>query len=153
MRRIFLLWRSPTVSLSRAWALAATLALAGCPTVDLGDNPPDPGICQPDRGYFEDVIWPQFIAPQNAADSCVNAAGCHRVNDGRSGFRVNVPTGGEPVDFSGNYDSVVFFLNCSDPASSRLFTKPLAGVQEHAGGDLFSAGEAPAQAFLEWFDP
>jgi hypothetical protein len=138
---------------SLALALAAALCLTGCPTVDLGDNPPDPGICQPDRGYFEDVIWPQFIAPQDPAASCVSAAGCHRVNDGRSGFRVDVPVGGEAVDYASNYDSVVFFLNCSDPASSRLYTKPLAGVQEHAGGDLFSAGEAPAQAFLQWFTP
>lgn len=141
MRSIILLSLSPV----------AVLCLAGCPTVDLGDNPPDPGLCQPDRGYFEDVIWPQFIAPADAASSCVSAAGCHRVNDGRSGFRVNVPAGGGAVDFAGNYDSTVFFLNCSDPASSRLFTKPLAGVQEHAGGDIFGAGDAQAQAFLDWF--
>ncbi|HWN71723.1 MAG TPA: hypothetical protein VNM90_28995 [Haliangium sp.] len=153
MRSIFLLWRFLGRALALAPVLAAPLCLAGCPTVDLGDNPPDPGICQPDRGYFEDVIWPQFIAPSNPDDSCVDAPGCHRVNDGRSGFRVSVPTGGEPVDFDGNYDSVVFFLNCSDPSSSRLFTKPLAGVQDHAGGDLFGRGDASAQAFLQWFTP
>jgi hypothetical protein len=130
----------------------AVLSLAGCPTVDLGDTPPDPGQCQPDRGYFDEVIWPQFIAPQDAALSCVDAVGCHRSNDGRSGFRVSVPSGGGPVDFSGNYDSVVFFLNCNDPASSRLLTKPMSGAQEHAGGNLFDPGDPAVEAFLQWFE-
>jgi hypothetical protein len=134
-------------------SLATALCLTGCPTVDLGDNPPDPGICQPDRGYFETVIWPQFVAPQDPTLSCVDAAGCHRDSDGRSGFRVAVPAAGAPVDFDANYDSVVFFLNCSDPASSRLLTKPLTGVQSHAGGDMFNRGSASEQAFLQWFTP
>jgi hypothetical protein len=129
---------------------AAALCLAGCPTVDLGDTPPDPGQCRPDRGYFEDVIWPQFIAPADAELSCVDAVGCHRANDGRSGFRVSVPSGGA-IDFDANYDSVVFFLNCTDPAASRLLTKPMSGVQEHAGGNLFAPGDPAVDVFLQWF--
>lgn len=128
---------------------AAALCLVGCPTVDLGDTPPDPGQCRPDRGYFDDVIWPQLIAPEDPERSCVDAVGCHRANDGRSGFRVSVP-GDNNLD--GNYDSVVFFLNCNDPAASRLLTKPMSGVQEHAGGNLFAPGDPVVDAFLQWFE-
>ncbi|WP_045118884.1 hypothetical protein [Haliangium ochraceum] len=141
--------------LDLAWSSIAAsvlvVGLAGCPTVDLGDTPPDPGQCRPDRGYFEDVIWPSYIAPDDAALSCVDAAGCHRDSDGRSGFRVRVPRAGEAVDFSSNYDSVVFFLNCSDPGASRMLTKPQSGLVDHAGGDIFAGNSASAEAFLDWF--
>lgn len=127
---------------------AAALCLAGCPTVDLGDTPPDPGQCRPDRAYFDEVIWPQFIAPDNPELSCVDAVGCHRSNDGRSGFRVNV----SGDDLTANYDSVVFFLNCNDPVASRLLTKPMSGVQEHAGGNLFALDDPAVEIFLQWFE-
>ncbi len=131
-------------------ALAAAL-LAGCPTVDLGDTPPDPGQCRPDFAYFQTVVWDQYIAPADAELSCVDAVGCHRDGDGRSGFRVALPAGDAPVDYRGNYDRVVFFLNCNDPASSRLLTKPISGVIDHAGGDLFGPGSEAEAAFLDWF--
>lgn len=135
-------------SFSAAFALLST----GCPTVDLGDIPPDPGQCRPDQAYFEDVIWPEFLAPADPALSCVDAVGCHRDSDGRSGFRVSVPAAGEPVNYNRNYDSVVFFLNCNDPAASRLLTKPISGVLDHAGGDMFGPGSESAEIFLQWFD-
>lgn len=126
----------------------ATL-LAACPTVDLGETPPDTGQCRPDRQYFEDVIWPEFIAPPAAASSCVAAAGCHETSTGRSAFRVD---GIEPIDLSANYDVVTRFLNCGTPGASPLLTKPLAGIEAHGGGDIFSSTADPAvTAFEAWF--
>ncbi|WP_428261839.1 hypothetical protein [Haliangium sp.] len=138
-------------SVAFAGMTLAALVSTGCPTVDLGDVPPDPGQCRPDFAYFRDVVWPEYIAPQDPDRSCVDAVGCHRANDGRSGFRMSVAQGGQGVDFQANYDGVVFFLNCNDPSASRLLTKPLTGVLDHAGGDLFAPGSASETVFLDWF--
>lgn len=129
------------------FALASAL-LAACPTVDLGDTPVSPGSCRPDMAYFEDVIWPQFIAPANEAQSCVAEGGCHQLENGRSAFRVSV---NPPIDFAANYNVTTRFLNCGTPQSSPLLTKPVGGVDSHGGGDLFAPGSEPELVFLDWF--
>lgn len=128
----------------------AGLTGSGCPTLDLGEAPPDPGTCRPDPVYYSDVIWPEFIAPADDNLSCVSASGCHAADDGRSSFRVNTDT---PVDHDANYTIVTRFLNCGSPDSSSLLTKPLGGVDSHGGGDLFSSGSNSEQVFLQWFNP
>ncbi len=137
-------------SVAGACVLAASAVLLGaCPTVDLGETPPDTGQCRPDRQYFEDVIWPEYIAPAAAAASCVAAGGCHEASTGRSAFRVD---GIEPIDLSANYDVVTRFLNCGTPSASPLLTKPLAGIEGHGGGDIFATSGDPAVvAFEAWF--
>ncbi len=130
---------------------ATVLAAAGCPTVDLGDNPPDPGQCRPDMAYFETVIWSEFIDTGDPATSCVDTAGCHRDSDGRSAFRVVLPPTDQPVDFRANYARVVPFLNCGAPEASVLLAKPLRGVSTHAGGDPVQPGSDEERIFLEWF--
>ena len=126
-----------------------------CPTVDLGDNPPEPGICRPDRSYFISTIWPQYIAPEAPMRSCVAQAGCHRLNDGSSSLRLEVDPGNpEAVDLGGAYDVVTRFLNCGVPESSPLLTKPLVGVDSHAGGDFIDPNDPndpQYSVFLEWF--
>ena len=129
------------------------LTSAGCPTVDLGDVPPDPGQCRPDPVYYETVIWPEFLAPVTPEISCVSEAGCHRSEDGRSAFRLLVPPAGsaEPVDHNANYGVVTRFLNCGTPEASSLLSKPASGVDPHGGGDLFGPGDPSYQTFIDWF--
>lgn len=131
------------------------LSSAGCPTVDLGDVPPDPGQCRPDPGYFRDVIWGGYLAPADEMRSCVSQAGCHRTGDGRSALRLSVPPAGMPdaVDHDANYAVVTRFLNCGSPAASSLLSKPIGGVDPHGGGDMFAAGSEPETLFLQWFGP
>jgi hypothetical protein len=118
--------------------------------VDLGDTPPDIGLCRPDRQYYIDVIWPQFLAPAAANRSCVAAAGCHEAQSGgRSALRLSTAT---PIDHDRNYQVVTRFLNCSTPLSSELLTKPLAGIEAHQGGDIFPSTTDPAViGFQGWF--
>ena len=135
--------------LTWGFAVLCTAGLAGCPTVDLGDTPEDPPLCNPDRIYFEDVIWPEYLAPADPDRSCVGRTGCHRITDGRSALRLDTE---EPIDVSANYQVVRRFLNCGSPASSSLLTKPLGGLDPHAGGDLFADTTDPAVvAFEAWF--
>ena len=130
-----------------ALALAAPLALAGCPTVDLGDNPPDPGVCRPDRGYFDSTIWPMYLRPTDEARSCVKS-GCHGDVRGVSALRLDST---EPIDLARNYSVATRFLNCGTPEASLLFTKPLRGLEAHGGGDIFADVDAQADAFRGWF--
>src|SRR5687768_16421568 len=113
-----------------AWRAASSLAgvalcallVTACPTVDLGGAPVSPGACRPDPAYVEAVIWPDFIT---GAASCVGAAGCHRLEDGRSALRLDTA---DPLDLGRNYAVVTRFLSCGTPSASSLLTKPLAGV-------------------------
>jgi hypothetical protein len=127
----------------------ACLLLAACPTVDLGDVPPDIGQCRPDRQYYIDVIWPQYLAPTQAPRSCVAASGCHEAQGGRSALRLSIAA---PIDHDRNYQVVTRFLNCSTPLASELLTKPLAGIEAHQGGDIFPSTADPAvTSFQGWF--
>jgi hypothetical protein len=122
--------------------------LAGCPTVDLGDQPPVPGDCQPDPAEFEATIWPMALSTGDDATTCVKA-NCHSQATGRSGLRlIENPSGA--ADHAANYESVIRFLNCAAPRSSRLLTKPVAGIDGHGGGDLWTYDTAPASTVEEW---
>lgn len=133
----------------RALALATlAVALTGCPTVDLGDDPVEPGVCRPSPDYFQTTIWPQYLAQPDQAKTCVGRSGCHAETDGRSALRLdNV----EPIDFSRNYQVVTRFLNCGTPGASALLTKPLSGEDPHGGGDMFGPGDPSVTVFEGWF--
>lgn len=126
---------------------AALLPVAACPTVDLGDNPPDPGVCRPPRDYFDSTIWPQYLAPADEARSCVKA-GCHGDVRGVSALRLDST---DPIDLARNYSVATRFLNCGTPEASPLYTKPLRGLEAHGGGDIFNDVDGQAAAFRMWF--
>jgi hypothetical protein len=129
-------------------ALASATLLTACPTVDLGDQPPDVGQCRPDKLYFNDVIWPRYIAPVDMTRSCVGKSGCHAADTGRSALRFSTA----PVNADGNYQVATRFLNCQSPLASTLLTKPLAGQEAHLGGDIFPNVNDPAvNDFRGWF--
>lgn len=133
--------------------LAATLFLAGCPTIDDGDPPITPGTCQPDFAQFRDQVWPTvFAAPSGSNPSCVGAGGCHRQSDGRSALRlIEMPT--TDSEHMQNYEVVTRFLNCTTPDASSVITKPLANVDGHGGGDLWNAVTDPQPACVEsWIE-
>ncbi len=124
------------------------LACAGCPTVDLGDDPVEPGVCRPDPDFFRTRVWPEYLAQPDMAKTCVGRSGCHGEADGRSALRLDTT---DPIDFTRNYQVVTRFLNCGTPEASSLFTKPLTGEDPHGGGDMFAGGDASAAVFLDWF--
>lgn len=133
-----------------AWGLVvAALLCSSCETLDLGENPPDPGSCRPDFAYYRDTLWPEYLAAPDSALSCVTASGCHDIADGRSALRVDTS---EPVDHEFNYSVVTRFLDCASPDTSPLLLKPLSGQEEHGGGDLFDENAAVVGTFLDWFN-
>lgn len=130
------------------WAfLACAVALCGCPTVDLGDTPPDIGACNPAGGvaYFTDVVEPMYLKIADTANGCARSSMCHA---GAHGLTLTT----NPVDDLANFRVTQQYLNCGQPMASELLTKPLKGVDFHTGGDLFQDTSDPAvQAFLGWF--
>jgi hypothetical protein len=131
---------------------AGAIALAGCPTVDLGEPPPAPGLCRPDLAYYRDVVWPEFLAPAAVPTrSCVAASGCHQRANGRSALRLIAAEPLAQTDHQANYDVVTRFLNCGTPEASSLLIKPLGGIEPHGGGDVLTPGGAEEMTFLLWF--
>lgn len=130
-------------------ATVAVVGLTGCPTVDLGDTPPDIGQCAPNGGmdYFVNTLWPMYLHPPGGgAKDCAQSTGCHQM---AHGLALSTTA---PIDYTANYRVAQQYLNCGTPAASELLTKPLAGVDGHGGGDLFpSTSDPAAQAFLDWF--
>ncbi len=120
--------------------------LAGCPTVDLGDTPPDIGQCNPMGGldYFQNTIWPNYL--NNTTKACVQAA-CH--DQGGNGGLLRYVTS-PSIDYPGNYRKSLVDLNCSMPSASLMLTKP-TGFDPHGGGTIFSMSDPLAQTFLAWF--
>ena len=127
--------------------LLLVLLASGCPTVDLGDEPPIPDACRPDKQLFVDEVWPMALAA-GGAGSCV-AADCHAKATGRSAFRV-IPTPATMSEHDQNYEATIRFLNCGTPRASALLTKPVGSVEPHGGGDLWSYGQAPADLVETW---
>jgi hypothetical protein len=131
------------------WAVGAfcVLALAACPTVDLGDSPPDIGLCNPSKGlqYFISDIEPKYFELPDAVNGCARDSSCHDQAHGLTLERI------EPDD-AVNYRVTQGYLNCGDPMASELLTKPLAGIDGHGGGDIFqTTSDARVVDFLAWF--
>ena len=129
----------------RAFACCALL-LCGCPTVDLGDDPPDVGLCNPARGaqYFQDEIVPKYLKLQDKTNGCGRSSACHDRSHGLA-LDLNNPMS------TANYRLTLNYLNCGQPRQSQLLTKPLAGEDGHGGGDLIQNGSTEMMVFLMWF--
>jgi hypothetical protein len=137
-------------------SLVAVGALAGCPTVDLGDTPVTPPLCRPSLDGFKKVggIWDTAIDPPDASKSCVAREGCHAQATGRSALRLTAKPRDQmtDADWSQNLDVIARFLNCASPASSAFITKPEAGIDSHLGGDLWTCTGScePITTVEEW---
>jgi hypothetical protein len=128
-------------------ALACSvLLLCGCPTVDLGDDPPAVGLCNPMGGYeyFQTQIVPNFLKLSDLATGCGRSSMCH---DRAHGVAYDLAN----PDSMANYTLSKNYLNCGTPRQSQLLTKPLAGEDGHGGSDLFVNGSPEMMTFLMWF--
>lgn len=131
--------------MTRALALC-TVLLCGCPTVDLGDDPPDVGLCNPAGGitYFQTQIVPNYLKLADKTNGCGRSSTCHDRAHGLA-FDLNNPTS------TTNYRLTQNYLNCGSPLQSQLLTKPLAGQDGHGGGDLIQPGSSEVTVFTMWF--
>ena len=133
----------------RHWAFACCVVLlCGCPTVDLGDDPPDIGLCNPSKGlpYFQNEIVPKYLKLSDSANGCGRDGGCHNRSHGLA-----LDLTAANLTSAANYRVTQQYLNCGQPRQSQLLTKPLAGEDGHGGGDLIQNGSTEMMTFLKWF--
>lgn len=131
----------------RHWVIACSITLlGGCPTVDLGDDPPDIGLCNPAGGlpYFQSEIATNYLKLADRTTGCGRSSSCHDHAHGVA-FDLADPTS------SANYRLSQRYLNCGQPRQSALLTKPLTGEDGHGGGDLFAVDSTQYNTFLGWF--
>lgn len=143
---------------SAAWTLLrcapAALVLLGCGTVDLGDPPADVNRCRPDRAFFVQRVWPEFLdkaSPVDGSKRCTDR-GCHDASSGRQLVltRPTSPPGVPlPPDWDAVYKSVTNQMSCTDVAASELLTKP-DGRVPHGGGRLIAPNGPEAQLVRQW---
>lgn len=129
----------------RAFA-CCVLLLCGCPTVDLGDDPPAVGLCNPAGGqdYFNTQIVPSYLKLADRTTGCGRSSMCHDRAHGAA-FDLANPTS------TTNYTIAKNYLNCGTPLQSPLLTKPLAGQDGHGGGDLVQPNSTEVMVFEGWF--
>lgn len=148
----------PAIALAAIVPLTALLpTLAGCATVDLGDNivPPD---LQLDEDFFYCQIQPNVVQAASCASGGAGEMGmCHTA---RSSLRLSdtasiaPPTCEEdrvtsavPPEYMENFRAVQFTVQ-SDPLSSPFYRRP-TGLDSHPRV-IFAEGSTEADLIAEW---
>ncbi|MDQ3032282.1 MAG: hypothetical protein M3Y87_07695 [Myxococcota bacterium] len=143
-----------------SWCLAGGIAgggLAGCGTIDLGDNivPPDLML---DEDFFYCRIQPEVVQPSGCAGGGPGEEGmCHT---SRSSMRLVDTTGVAPPECEGdmvvgvvppeymqNFTAVQFTVQ-SDPLSSPFYRRP-TGLDSHPRV-IFPEGDPSADLISQW---
>lgn len=135
------------------------LLLAGCGTVDLGDNivPPDLRL---DEDFFYCEIQPNVLTQNSCAGGGSGEGGqCH---DSRSALMLvetsaappdcmdGVIVGGTiPTDYIANFEAIRFTVQ-SDPLSSPLYRRP-TGMDSHPRV-IFDTGDPAAMLIVDWIN-
>jgi hypothetical protein len=116
-----------------------------------------------DFDYYRQNIEPMFARPRGYPNGGGNPA-CVMCHSWQTSLRLSLedmtetPDGWTwtPGQSQANYDVVTRLVNASDPASSKLLTKPLAqqaGGERHSGGTFWeSASDPEYQAVLQWIE-
>jgi hypothetical protein len=134
------------------------LSIAGCGTIDPGDNfiPPDRML---DEDFFFCEVQPNVISARSCASGEAGEAGdCH---SSRSALRLSAmaemdapPTcadgrvvGAVPASYEDNLEALRFTVQ-SDPLSSPLYRRPLQ-LDSHPR-PIFDASSPEAMLIVEW---
>ncbi len=152
---------APVVSSPHRAALGVLMAfacLAGCGTVDLGDNfvPPDLVL---DEDFFYCRIQPEVITPQTCASGAAGDGNACHAN--RSALRLStaaematpptcedgVVVGTVPPEYEANLEAVRFTVQ-SDPLSSPIYRRPI-GLDSHPRV-IFDEASPEADLIVEW---
>jgi len=132
------------------FTVCSLAVVASCKQVE---NTTNAGVQTLSQSLFESTVNPIFDADIGGR-TCASS-GCHATPGGSGGSFIIFPNAaGDPVKMAGNFASASGFANISDPAQSKLILEPLTGifstVGSHAGGDIFTNGDANYNAIVNW---
>ncbi len=117
----------------------------------------------PNFDYYRQNIEPMFARPRGYPNGGGSPA-CVMCHSWQTGLRLALEDMTETPDgwtwtagqSQANYDVVTKLVNASDPASSKLLTKPLApqaGGEGHSGGSFWESTSDPEyQVVLQWIE-
>jgi hypothetical protein len=86
-----------------------------------------------------------YLKISDTTNGCARNSMCH---DQAHGLALSRTVGDDML----NYRVSQGYLNCGQPKASEFLTRPLAGIDGHGGGDLFTTGSIEYTTFLGWFD-
>jgi len=85
-----------------------------------------------------------------------SASGCHNITGGSGGSFKIYANATTTAELTANFISAKSFANLVDPAQSKLLLEPLTGifssVGSHAGGDIFTNGDANYTIIFNWIN-
>jgi hypothetical protein len=150
-----------TVAVGVFGALGLTSATQAGPSELIAADVED--IDRRDFDYYRQNIEPMFVRPRGYPDQGGNGS-CVMCHTWQTSLRFALEDmtetpegwGWTPGQSTLNYQVVTQLVNASDPASSRLLTKPLstqAGGEGHTGGNYWDSTNDPEyQIVLEWIE-
>ena len=132
--------------------LYSLFTLTSCKSVENTENT---GVQTLSQSTFETLVNPIFDA--NIGGRTCASTGCHATPGGSGGSFIIYPNAaGDAFKLAGNYNSALSFANLVNPAQSKLLLEPLTGifssVGSHAGGDIFTQGDANYTIIFNWIN-
>lgn len=134
------------------FVLASSLTLlAGCKKTE---NKPNSDKLTLDYTTFVSSVNAIFDA--NIGGRTCSTSGCHSVNGGSGGAFKIFPNAVTTSELTANFISAKSFANLVSPSQSKLLLEPLTGtfstVGTHAGGDIFTLGDANYTIIYNWIN-
>jgi len=144
-------YQVPPHTLVLCLTLYSLLSLTSCKQVENRENT---GVQTLNYTTFTGSVNAVFDA--NIGGRTCSASGCHNVNGGSGGsFKIHA-NATTTADLTANFISAKSFANLVDPAQSKLLLEPLTGifssVGSHAGGDIFTNGDANYTILFNWIN-
>lgn len=134
-------------------AAGVVALIEACGSVDPGNAPADINACRPDRTFFYQRVWPEFLDKEYQGKRCADSR-CHDRVSGRQ-LIIIPPTSAPglplPADWEALYKSVTEQLQCTNVSGSQLLTRP-DGRQTHGGGKLIEPEGPEAAVVRAWVD-
>jgi hypothetical protein len=127
---------------------------SGCDTVDVETQPVDINRCRPDRAFFAQKIWPEFLDKDIGGKRCTDAR-CHDSSSGRQMILTRPttpPTLPFAADWEAVYKSVTNQMQCTSVLESDPVSRP-DGRRTHGGGKLIEPNGPEVQLVLQWVAP
>lgn len=128
------------------------LVLTSCKQVENKENTGVQTLSYANYVASVNSVFDATIAGRTCASN-----GCHIVNGGSGGsFQIYANAAGDTAKLTANFISAKSFANLVTPSQSKLILEPLTGifssVGSHAGGDIFTSGDANYTILFNWIN-
>jgi len=133
------------------FTLCSLLTLTSCKQVENKENT---GVQTLSYSTFTGSVNAVFDA--TIGGKTCSASGCHNISGGSGGSFKIYSNASTTSELTANFISAKSFANLVDPSQSKLLLEPLTGifssVGSHAGGDIFTNGDANYTILFNWIN-